>query len=93
MIRPSNCASRCAESVWMVAIFTVKLAVLTVVPLITICPVTAALRPTAVCDWPIRISWTRYPTCDPRPTVQRPRRCRPRRPRSRSACWTGCRSP
>ncbi len=59
MIRPSNCASRWAESVWMVAILTVKPAVFTVVPVTTICPVTELLRPTAVCDWPPRISLTR----------------------------------
>ena len=59
MIRPSNCESRWAESVWMVAILTVKLAVFTVVPLIAIDPVTELLRPTAVCDWPARISLTR----------------------------------
>ena len=59
MIRPSNWESRWAESVWIVAILTVKLAVFTVVPLITICPVTELLRPTAVCDWPPRISLTR----------------------------------
>ena len=43
----------------MVAILTVKPAVFTVVPLIAIDPVTAALRPMAVCDWPARISLTR----------------------------------
>ena len=46
MIRPSNWASRWAESVWMVAILTVKLAVFTVVPVTTICPATEPLRPT-----------------------------------------------
>ena len=43
----------------MVTILTVKLAAFTVVLLTAIDPVTELLRPTAVCDWPARISLTR----------------------------------
>ena len=75
MMRPSNWASRWPESVWMVLIRTVKLAVVTVVtvvPAMTSWPVTELLRPTAVWDCPARISWTRYPTCEPEPTRHAP---------------------
>ena len=59
MIRPSNWASRWLLSLWMVAIGTLKVAAVTVVPLITMCPETEVVRPTAVAFCPRRTSLTR----------------------------------
>jgi hypothetical protein len=38
----------------------------------TIDPVTAVVRPTAVLDWPKSVSLIRYPACDPDPIFQVP---------------------
>src|SRR5580658_885773 len=56
----------------MVAICTVNVADATVEPLITMCPVTELVRPTATFFWPTSTSFTRYPTTDPAPTRQFP---------------------
>ena len=65
MIRPLNCASRRLWSLATVVMSTVKLACVTVVPLTTMEPVTALVRPTAAWPWPKRTSLTRYPTIEP----------------------------
>jgi hypothetical protein len=56
----------------MVAIGTVKVAAVTVVPLITSRPVTEWPTPTAVWPCPSRTSLTRYSTSDPLPIVHVP---------------------
>jgi hypothetical protein len=59
MIRPRNCTSRSLSLLLIVAIWTVKPAAVTVVPLIVMSPVIALVRPTAVWFWPNRTSFTR----------------------------------
>jgi hypothetical protein len=72
MIRPSNWASRSLLSLWMVSIGTLKDAAVRVVPLITKCPETDEVRPTAVAFCPSSTSPTRYSTLDPAQTAQVP---------------------
>jgi hypothetical protein len=55
-----------------VAMGTLNVAALTVVPWMVTCPVTDWLRPTAVVLWPSSTSFTRYPTVEPEPTVHVP---------------------
>ena len=72
IIRPSNWASRWLLSLWTVSMGTLKVAAVTVVPLITMCPETDVVRPTAVAFCPSSTSLTRYPTIEPDPMVQVP---------------------
>ena len=51
---------------------TEKLPAVTVVPAMVKVPVTALVRPTAVLDWPNRVSLIRYPASDPLVTFHWP---------------------
>ena len=59
MIRPSNWLSRWLLSLWTVAIGTLKVAAVAVVPAMVRCPVTEVVRPTAVAFCPSSTSLTR----------------------------------
>src|ERR1035438_7366488 len=72
MIRPSNWPSRWLLSLCTVAIGTLKLAAVAVLPTMVRCPVTDVVRPTAVAFCPNRTSLTRKPTTEPVPALQVP---------------------
>ncbi len=73
MMDPSKCALRSDWSLTTLAILTLNVALVTVVPSIVIDPQILLVRPTAVEFWPIRTSLTRYPAREPTPTFQTPK--------------------
>ena len=72
MMRPWNWPSRRSLSLETLVRSTVTVAALTLDPAMVASPVTAVVRPTASLFWPNRISFTRYPACEPVVTFHGP---------------------